>query len=108
MRINNNQQNLTFEKNVLVRGTNNIEAAKRVAKPVIEKVGGIMGYGFTTDGNSVLVVDLATHKGIKTQYAYKNMKSSFISGEKVRQKKGEFHSRLDDATKDAIPMDFRA
>lgn len=108
MKIDNNQQNLTFKANMLVRGTRDIEAAKRVAKPVIENARGIMGYGFTTNGNSVLVVDLATRQGKRAQYAYGNMRSSFKSGDQIVQRKGEFHSKLRVAARDAEPMDFPA
>lgn len=108
MRIDNNKQNLTFKANMLVRGTRDIEAAKRVAKPVIERARGIMGYGFTTDGNSVLVVDLATYTGQRTQYAFGYMQESFITRRQIPQRKGEFHSKLRVATRDAQPMDFPA
>lgn len=110
MRIDNNQQNLTFKACILVRGTTNRNAAKKLATPIIRQANGRRGQGFLTDGNSVIVLDKATAEGNEAQNAYIRMRRSFTSGNKnyIEKCKRIFQSRLKAATATAEPMDFPA
>lgn len=105
MRINNNKQNITFEKSILVQGTKDLQAAERLAQPLIERVGGIVGSSFTK-GNSVLVVDLATRTGKRAQTAHGKMQTSFKTRRNIRQKISNFHYRLREAVKDSKTIIF--
>lgn len=109
MRIDNNQQNLTFKANILVQGTKNIEAAKRLAKPAIKKAHGLRGHGYIIGSDSVLVVDKRTKEGREAQVAYHNMKRSFRSGSKqqAQQRKLTFDEKLATAKRTAKTMDYR-
>lgn len=112
MRINNNKQNLTFKASILVLGTQDIEAAKRFAKPIISNSLGRRGNGFIvcSDCDCVLVVDKRTKEGREAQVAYHNMKRSSRRGnlQQAEQRRRIFDQKLAAAERDAIPMEFHA